>query len=281
MIRRMLTLALVGTALGCGSSTEQAASEGAAATSTQSTKTPDKKFDIRTLKAEAVPEALVPKSAEMQAALTHAGLTSQLAKAVAARDIKMNSTNKDQIAVRSGVILADLALTVKTATSVQQVGRLARLKQGFVLLGASPEAIKTLDDLSARIATGSGSRDDLVKEFGELSGMVVPQLRFKAGDWMVPLIQAGAWLEGAHLVSGAIIAEGKYQEGGKLLKQPAVVEYFLGYVKGQGRTRAPDVVVDQLEQTLATLKEITSKDDLTEADVKTIHSATGAVLKLL
>jgi hypothetical protein len=41
------------------------------------------------------------------------------------------------------------------------------------------------------------------------------------------------------------------------------------------------VIVDQLEQTLLTLKEITSKDDLTEADVRTIHNATGAVLNLL
>ena len=66
-----------------------------------------------------------------------------------------------------------------------------------------------------------------------------------------------------------------------MLRQPAVVGYFLEYVKTEGQTRAPDAVVGQLEKTLLTLKEITSKDDLTEADVKTIHSATGAVLNLL
>jgi hypothetical protein len=60
-----------------------------------------------------------------------------------------------------------------------------------------------------------------------------------------------------------------------------VVSYFLGYVRSDGKTRAPDVVVTQLESTLVTLMEIAVKDDLTEADVKTIHSATGAVLNLL
>jgi len=281
MIRRMLNLALVGVAIGCGSGTEQPAAEGTTAPAPEAKKAPETKFDKATLAAEAVQVALVPSPAEMQRALKNAGLTSQLSTMVAARDIKMTSTHKDQIAVRSGVVLADLVLSVQTADPSKQVARLARLKQGFLAMGAEPDVVRTLDDLSARIASGAGSRDDLVKEFDELSGVMVPDVKFAGGDWVVPLVQAGAWLEGAHLVSGAIIAEGKYEEAGKLLKQPAVVDYFLKYVTAEGRTRAPDVVVDQLEQTLTTLKKITAKDDLTEEDVKTIHSATGAVLKLM
>ncbi len=281
MTGRMLTLALVGAAIGCSSGTEEATGPVDKAPTAQATNVPETKFDKATLAAEAVQIALVPSPAEMQRALSNAGLTAQLAKMVASRDIQMTSDHKDQIAVRCGVVLADLVLTVQTANSGAQVARLARLKQGFVALGASNEVITTIEDLSSRIASGSGSRTDLVKEFDELAGVMVPELKLSAGEWMVPLIQAGSWLEGAHLVSGAILAEGKYEEGGKMLKQPAVVEYFLGYVRGEGRTRAPDVIVDQLEQTLLTLKEITSKDDLTEADVRTIHNATGAVLNLL
>jgi hypothetical protein len=272
---------LVGLALGCGSGTETTATEAKDVSATKADKPPETKFDKATLAAEAVQVALVPSPAEMQRALTNAGLTSQLSKQVAGRDIQMVSDHKDQIAVRSGVVLADLVLTVQTAESGAQVARLARLRQGFTALGAGPDVIKTIDDLSSRIASGSGSRADLVKEFDELAGVMVPELKFSAGEWMVPLVQAGSWLEGAHLVSGAILAEGKYEEGAKMLKQPAVIDYFLGYVKSEGRARAPDVVVDQLEQTLTTLKVITSKDDLTEADVRTIHNATGAVLKLL
>jgi len=276
----MLNLALVAGAIGCGSGTEQAAGEGASPPVTTKT-APETKFDKATLFAEAVQVSLVPSPAEMQRALTNAGLTSRLSTMVAARTIQMNSANKDQIAVRCGVLLADMVLSVKTAAPETQVARLAQLKQGFVAMGVGADGVQTLDVLSARIASGSGSRDDLVKEFDELSGVMVPKLKFAGGDWMVPLVQAGAWLEGAHLVSGAIIAEGKFEEGGRMLKQPAVVDYFLKYVRGEGRTRAPDVVIDQLEQTLTTLKEIAAKDDLTEEDVKTIHSATGAVLNLL
>lgn len=281
MICRMMTLTLLSAAIGCGSGAEKAATEGASAPEVAGTTGPKIKFDKATLMAEAEPGALVPSPAEMQRALKNAGLTSQLATMVAARDIQMTSAHKDQVAVRSGVVLADLVLSVQTAKPEAQVARLTRLKQGFAAIGADADVTKTLDDLSARIASGAGSRADLVKEFDELSGVMVPKLKFAGGDWMVPLVQAGAWLEGAHLVSGAIIAEGKFEEASKMLKQPAVVGYFLKYVKGEGRTRAPDVVVDQLEATLTTLKVITEKDDLSEADVQTIHSATGAVLNLL
>ena len=57
----------------------------------------------------------------------------------------------------------------------------------------------------------------MLKEFDELSGVLVPELEYEAGDWVVPLIQAGSWLEGAHLVAGAVKSEGKFDEAGKLL----------------------------------------------------------------
>jgi hypothetical protein len=193
----------------------------------------------------------------------------------------MNVANKDQIAVRTGVVLADLVLTVKSADKADQLARLARLKEGFAALGAGQDVARTIEELSNKIKSGSGSTDDLLKEFDELSGVMVPELKYEAGDWVVPLIQAGSWLEGAHLVAGAVKKEGKFDEAAKMLRQPAVVDYFLKYVRREGRDKAPDKVVAKLEQTLLTLKEVTSKESLSEDDVSTIHSATGAVLTLL
>jgi hypothetical protein len=193
----------------------------------------------------------------------------------------MDIENKDQIAVRTGVVLADLVLTVKTATPEQQVARLNRIKEGMKALGAGEEVDKTLSDLAARITSGSGSRDDLLKEFDELSGVLVPDLKYEAGEWVIPLIKAGSWLEGAHLVAGAIKEEGKYDEAGKLLKQPHVIDYFIEYVQREGSTKAPDAVIAKLNETLSTLKEVTAKSVIDEEDVHTIHSATAAVLTML
>ena len=120
-----------------------------------------------------------------------------------------------------------------------------------------------------------------MKEFDELSGVLVPELKYEAGDWVIPLIKAGSWLEGAHLVAGAIKKEGKYEEAGKLLKQPHVIDYFIEYVQREGGEKAPDAVLDKLKETLGTLKKVTSKSVIEEADVNTIHSATAAVLTML
>jgi hypothetical protein len=233
------------------------------------------------LKGEALKIALVPSPAEMQKALANAGLAAQLADMVKSRDISMDIENKDQIAVRTGVLLADLVLTVKTATNEEQITRLTRIKEAMKSLGAGDDVQKTLDDLTARIKSGSGSRDDLLKEFDEMSGILVPELKYEAGEWVIPLIKAGSWLEGAHLVAGAIKEEGKFEEAGKLLKQPHVIDYFIEYVDREGAEKAPDAVIAKLKETLTTLKEVTGKSVIEEEDVNTIHSATAAVLTML
>jgi len=241
----------------------------------------DKTFDVDALKADAETIALVPSPAEMQKALSNAGLESRLSTLVPKRDIAMDVENKDQLAVRTGVVLADLVLTVQDAPKEDVVDRLGKLKTGFERLGAGSDIQATIDDISARVQNDAVSREDLLKEMDELSGVMVPELEMEAGDWVVPLVQAGSWLEGAHLVSGAIKAEGKFDSAGSLLRQPAVVDYFLKYVEREGTDKAPDEVVDRLKQTLHTLKEVASKETLTEADVDTVHSATASVLTML
>ncbi|MFT4976007.1 MAG: hypothetical protein ACI8S6_001902 [Myxococcota bacterium] len=224
---------------------------------------------------------LVPSPAEMQAALEKAGLTSRLASMVGERSIGVKSENLDQVAVRTGVILAEVVLTVKETPKERFVERMNTLKEGFNLLGAGSDIPNTIDDINERVMNDAVSRDDLLKEVDELSGVMVPELETEAGDWVVPLIQAGSWLEGSHLVAGAIQNEEKFGAAAALLKQPSVVDYFLSYVQREGRDKAPDEVVKQLEQTLLKLKEIAAKETLTADDVKTIHDATGAVLELL
>ena len=217
----------------------------------------------------------------MQAALEKAGLTSQLASLVGDRKISVNSDNLDQVAVRTGVVLAEVVLTVKDTPKERFAERMETLKEGFKLLGAGDDIPNTIDDIVERVNNDAVSREDLLKEVDELSGVMVPELETEAGDWVVPLIQAGSWLEGSHLVASAIQKEAKFGAAGELLRQPSVVDYFLNYVQREGREKAPDEVVKQLEQTLLKLKEIASKDALSEEDVQTIHDVTGAVLQLL
>lgn len=240
------------------------------------------KLDPAALAQAAEEIALVPSPAEMQKALSNAGLQAKLSEMVASdKDITMDVENKDQLAVRTGVVLADLVLTVKTAPKDLLLKRLAKLKVGFEKLGAGSDIQATIDEMSTQINNDAINRDDLLKEIDELSGVMVPELEYEAGEWVVPLIQAGSWLEGAHLVSNAIKTESKFDSADTLLKQPAVVDYFLKYVQREGREKADDQVVAQLESTLLKLKDVANSDNISEEGVNTIFTSTSDVLKLL
>jgi len=265
----------------CGGESENVAAPEGEAAAAKATPKVAVKFDLASLQTNVDQIALVPAPAEMQRALGHAGLTAKLAEMVTDKSISMDVSNSDQVAVRVGVVLADLVLTVETASKERMVTRLASIKTGLEKLGAGGSLPATIDDMSNRIKNDAVSRGDLLKEMDELSGVIIPELKYEAGDWVVPLVQAGSWLEGAHLVSGAITAESKVDSAGHLLRQPAVVDYFLTYVQREGQEKAPDEVVQKLEETLNTLKAVTGKSVLGSEEINTIHSATGNVLALL
>ncbi|HNH50456.1 MAG TPA: hypothetical protein PKY30_25715, partial [Myxococcota bacterium] len=140
---------------------------------------------------------------------------------------------------------------------------------------------RTLDDLIARIQNDGVTRDNLIKELDELQGAVVPEIKYEAGDQVLPLIQAGSWLAGSNLVATAILASSKPEAGSVLLRQPQVVEYFQRYVKVEGTTRAPSDVLTQLDSSLATLLEIAKKRAITIDDITVVKSTTDSVLSLL
>lgn len=246
---------------------------------------PTKKFilDVQNLDQKLIQEiALVPSPAEMQKALSKAGLQSKLSTlASTSRPLTMNTDNPDQLAVRCGVVLAELALTVKTAENEKIVSNLALLKEGFTKLKAGNKFLKTIDELSSSVQTGAKSRDDLLKEMDQLAGIMVPELKKELGEWVVPLVQAGSWLKGANLVASAIEEESKFDVATRLLKQPHVIEYFLKYVRREGKEKVPDEVIAQLEKTLLDLKVISEKASLAKEDVLSIKTNTQSVLQFL
>ena len=238
-------------------------------------------LDVATLRAAAENIALVPSPAEMQKALEKTGIQTGLSTLVPERNLKMDIENKDIVAVRTGVVLADALLTVKDAPKDKLASRLDQVKAGMSSLGAGADFGVTIDDINARIANDSVSRDDLVRELDEMHGAIIPEIKYEAGERCVPLIQAGSWLAGSNLVAKAIVASDNTTAGTELLRQPQVADYFLKYVQIEGAGKAPDAVLEQLATTLKTLKTISEKPSLTIDDVKEVQAQTDAVLALL
>lgn len=231
------------------------------------------------MRAAAVEDHLVPSPGEMQAAMTAANIQASLASLVPEREMDMSSDDKDHIAVRTGVVLADMLLTVEGASKEATVARFKQIQAGLQVLKAGDDLPREIDDLIGQIENDSLTGSKLVFELDQLRAAVIPEISYEA-DWTLPMLQAGAWLEGAHLISKAL-ADGGNTAGTELLQQPDVVDYFLRYVAKEGEGRADSKVLDTLKATLSKIKEIVSKDALTAEDISAIHDSTGVVLDML
>lgn len=239
-------------------------------------------MDPATLAAEADRKyALVPSPVEIQAALAKAGIDTKLAELLADRTFKVEEKDTERVAVRTGAVLADALLTLQTATDEQLLTRLGHLREGMATLGGGPDVDRTIEDLTTRVKAGAVSRPELLKEFDLLAGAVIPELEFNGVARVVPLMQAGSWLEGANLVAKAAKAKGQPAAVGDILRQPDVVAYFQEFAK-QRDAATPAPIATVLDGTLATLAELSTKPDpLTDADLDAVITATESVLALL
>lgn len=240
----------------------------------------DPSIGLKELQEEADNVALVPSPMETQRALEAAGIDTQLSALIPQHDFDTARADTDHAAVRTGVILADALLTVKSADKDQLVARIDTIEKGMSQLGGGEDIAKTLADMKERIQADAVTRDELLKEFDELSGAVIPELEFNGNVRIVPMIQAGSWLEGAHLVAQAVKTTEDPSAADALLKQPEVVDYFVKYVHTEGKT--PEAVTQKLEESLNTLKELATKTEkLSKEDLDVVTKVTGDVLALL
>ena len=223
---------------------------------------------------------LVPPPLELQNELKKRGLTSDLSTFVGKKDLSMDIENTDQIALRAGVLISDLVFTIKTAPVKELITKLDSLKVAFTKLKAGKDIGATIDDLKETLSSESPDREQILDEMNDLSMVMVSELKYEAGEWVVPLIQAGSWLEGSHIISSAILTE-KNDKATELLKKPGTAVYFKRYVNHEGANKAPPIVLTQLNKTLDRLDAISKKKVISMEDVEEVQSLTGNLMKFL
>lgn len=238
-----------------------------------------------TLPAEAVKEAatdvLAPSPRETREAVEKAGIQLDVAKLVPVRNYKMDATDRDVVAVRTGVLLADSVLTLKEAPTADIEGRLAQVRAGLVTLGAGQGLLNTVDGIRDRFVNGAASRDALLTELDEVVAMAIPGQGVGPDDRTGPLLQAGAWLSATHVVASALVQADRRELGDQLLRQKTAADWFLGYVRAGAEGRAPEDILKRIEATLGELSAIAGKPTLAPEDVNTVRDRTGELLSLL
>lgn len=224
---------------------------------------------------------LAPSPAEAQRAVVQAGIEVALADLVPRRNYKMDAPDPQVAAVRTGVVLADIVLTVHSSNDHDLLERLDQIGVGLRAMQAGAGLLSTLDDLTARTRGKTITREALLGELDALVSMSVPGAGVGPGDRTGTLLQGGAWLGTTNLVSRAILKADRVDAANTLLHQAAAAEWFLTEVRGAATGRAPEDILRALEGHLVSLRDIAARPDITRADVVAIETHTQAVLDLL
>ncbi|MDP6935742.1 MAG: hypothetical protein QGG40_22670, partial [Myxococcota bacterium] len=192
-------------------------------------------LDLSALGADLAEKALVPAPRELENAVRSRGLTDALHELVPDRSFDSTKESEDIIAIRTGVTLADAILTCRTSSKETFLARLHDVHSGLTRIGAGAGLLDYFQELIQRIENDAATRDEFLNELDDFTSMMVPEEGWGPEDQTGPLLQAGAWMEGANLVSAAIIKANKPEAASDLLRQRAVVDYFVRYVRTDGQ----------------------------------------------
>jgi hypothetical protein len=228
-----------------------------------------------------VSRVLAPSPEETRKTLEGAGIAADMAQLVPERSFAMDGPDKDIVAVRTGVHLADAVLSARQAPKEKLLARMAAIQQGLATMGAGAGLLSTARALNERFANDAVSREGLLAEVDAIVGAAVPGEGVGPTDRTGPLLQAGAWLTTANVAARAIASSGKWQASDTMFHQADVVRYFRRYAQGDGAGKAPTEFLGRLDTILAALEAVSAHDAITEADTREIEARTGELLALL
>ncbi len=271
-------LALLGLALVACPSDEAADAEATPAASTKPTP-PETRADLAEV---AINTSLVASPTELQEAMIHAGVDTKFGSLIKRRNFALEGDDKERIAMRTGIVLADLVLTVNEwdpetgAGKDTLVGDLENLRKGLASIGAGNDLDATLGEVIDHVKADAVSPQELWLQVEEMREAAYGELAQEAGVQVVPLVQAGTWLEGTCLLAAAVLAAEERGNAPNLLRQPDVVSYFHTQLKvGEGEVSDINTLA---RGTLEQIHDITMKDSLTIEDVQTVHKLTDELL---
>ena len=226
----------------------------------------------------AVNTSLVPSPTELQEAMLHAGVDIRFEVTRQPMDF---TVEKETVALRTGIALADLVLTLNHSEKDVLLADLDNLKSGLGSLGAGGDVDAILTELVDHVKADAVTRQELWVTVEEMREAAYGELAIEAGSQVVPLVQAGSWLEGTHLLAAAIIESEEWGNAYNLLRQPDVVAYFLDQLKAADSQGTEFPMVTLTRGTLEQMHDIAAKDTLTEEDVTKVRDLTGDLLNQL
>jgi len=238
---------------------------------------PQTRTDLATV---ALNTSLVPSPTEVQEAMLHAGVGIRFDTLVQRRTMDL-SADRETVALRTGIVLAQLVLTLNHSEKDVLLADLENLRLGLKTIGGGDDVDATIGQIAEHVQADAVTRQELWVQVEEMREAAYGELAMEAGSQMVPLVQAGSWLEGTCLLSAAIIQSEEWGNAYNLLRQPDVVGYFLAQLKSADAEGVEFPMITLTRGTLEQIHDIAKKDALEEQDVRQVHDLANTLLNQL
>lgn len=235
------------------------------------------KIDFEAAKSRGKTAMFVPAPTEFQAALKATGANIDLTALASGSTRSIEGKSKQIIALETGVRVADLLLTAQTGDAEAISARITGAREGLASLGGDAAVLARVDQVKLDFEKGILPADKLGAQLDILARDIQADLDKNVGKDIATLVQAGGWVEGVNLLSGAL-AEGFNADAAALLNQPSVLEHFLSFLKDSAPAKAGDDSVTAVIIEMEKMGALAGKDALTAEDVKALNGHAQAIL---
>ena len=233
------------------------------------------KIDIDAVRETARTAMFVPAPTEFQAALKASDVDIDIRKLLKDSERSLDGKTRPVIALETGVRMANVLLTAQDGDKATVVARMRSAKAGLVALAIPAETMAEVDRVIGDFESGKIGAAELVPALDVLAEQLNDDLNHSNDPNTATLVQAGGWVQGAHLLSSSLAAAGKGGDAAALLHQPTVLAYFKDFLNKAG---AGDPAVDAVLAEMDKLEALAGKPALTIDDLNAIATHTGTIL---
>lgn len=186
----------------------------------------------------------------------------------------------DTAALHTGALFSHTVLGGATTEKAVFIEQLRGLRAGLAAIHATPDHLATADRLIEGVTNDTASRTDVLAQLDAEVQALRPG-EGAHGDPTGPLLQAGAWLAGIHVVALGVVRSGDDAAAEKLLRRPDVAGFFLEYMRAGDGAQKAGPVADAVVAALKQLKAITSRETLGVKDAAEVAELTKGLLELM
>lgn len=233
------------------------------------------KLDVTAVRDTARTAMFVPAPSEFQAALNATKVDIKMTSGLSGEARTLEGKSRSIIALEAGVRMSNVLMTAADGDQAATLTRMRSAREALGALQVPQDVLTEADKIIVDFDKGSIAAAELVPALDLLNEKLQDDLAAASDSTTATLVQAGGWLQGAHLLSKALSAAGTGGDAAALLHQPSTLAHFTEFLNKSG---AGDPAIDAVLAEMTKLQAIADKDALDAADMGLVATHTGNIL---